>query len=175
MDEEDRLRSMLHRVTAQDHRLMNALTRREVPPWVDRGLRLVTHAGGATATMTISLLLLLNPSTRHLGLVATMANLLSHLLVQGLKRTVSRPRPSALLPQVTALTAIPDHYSLPSGHACAAMALATTILLAEPALGSGRYLQPRWSAPRGSTSESTIPPTSSSARRLAPGPPWWST
>ena len=119
---------------------MNALTRREVPPWVDRGLRLVTHAGGATATMTISLLLLLNPSTRHLGLVATMANLLSHLLVQGLKRTVSRPRPSALLPQVTALTAIPDHYSLPSGHACAAMALATTILLAEPVIGIGALL-----------------------------------
>jgi undecaprenyl-diphosphatase len=119
---------------------MDALTRREAPRWIDRGLRLVTHAGGATASIAISLLLLLNPGTRHLGLVAALANLFSHLLVQGLKRTVSRPRPSAVLPQVTALAAIPDHYSLPSGHACAAMALATSVLLAEPVIGIGALI-----------------------------------
>jgi undecaprenyl-diphosphatase len=102
---------------------------------MDRGLRLVTHAGGARFTVGLTLLLLLIPATRHLGAVATMANLLSHMMVQALKRTVVRPRPSTRLPHVMALAEIPDHFSMPSGHACAAMALAFATLWAAPAAG----------------------------------------
>jgi undecaprenyl-diphosphatase len=126
---------MLHRVTAHDHRWIDALARRDAPHWVDRALRVVTHAGSASVTVGVSVILLLVPSTRHLGTVAAMANLLSHLVVQGLKRTVVRPRPTARLPHVTALANIPDHFSMPSGHACAAMSLAVAALWWAPALG----------------------------------------
>jgi undecaprenyl-diphosphatase len=64
-----------------------------------------------------------------------MANLASHLAVQALKRFVVRARPTTRWPQVTALAAIPDDFSFPSGHACAAMALAMTALLIEPLVG----------------------------------------
>ena len=126
---------MLHRLTDRDQRWLDALARRSAPPWIDRGFRLVTHAGGASATVGLSILLVLIPSTRHLGSIAGMANLLSHLLVQALKRTVVRPRPSTA-PHLTALIDLPDHFSFPSGHATAAMSLATATLLTAPLAGA---------------------------------------
>lgn len=114
---------------------MMALAEREAPAWIDRGLRLVTHAGGAAATVTACIVLLLIPATRHLGAVAGLANLISHLLVQALKRTVVRHRPTITLPHIPALTPFPDHFSFPSGHSCSAMAVAVPILLEEPLVG----------------------------------------
>lgn len=114
---------------------MMALADRDVPGWVDRGFRLVTHAGGATASVAFCILLLLIPATRHLGVVAGSANLVSHLLVQALKRTVVRQRPTVSLPHLVALTPFPDHFSFPSGHACASMAVAMAVLLDTPLAG----------------------------------------
>ena len=126
---------MFHRLTAQDHRLIEALARRRTSPVLARGFRLVTHAGGATATVSCSLLLMLFPATRHLGCVTGVANLVSHLFVQTLKRAVVRARPTTVQPHVTPLAGIPDHFSFPSGHACAAMAIAVPTLLAVPSAG----------------------------------------
>lgn len=95
----------------------------------------MTHAGGATFTVGCSIVLMLFPGTRHLGCVTGLANLASHLIVQTLKRAVVRARPTAMQPHVTALAVIPDHFSFPSGHACAAMAIAVPALLAVPAIG----------------------------------------
>lgn len=134
-DEENHLRGMLQRLTTHDHRLLAALARREAPRWLDRLLRVSTHAGGATASIGFSLILLALPDTRRLGLVTGTANLLSHLAVQALKRAVVRPRPSHTHPGVAALARIPDHFSFPSGHSAAAMALAVGVLLNEPIAG----------------------------------------
>jgi undecaprenyl-diphosphatase len=123
------------RLTERDQRLVTALALRQAPEWMDRLLRGITHAGGAAVTIAISLLLFAIPATRPIGITASLANLASHVLVQLLKRTMVRPRPSVLLPGVHPLIAIPDHYSFPSGHACAAMAIAMSVLLAEPLAG----------------------------------------
>lgn len=135
MEEEGRLRGVLHRLTVHDHRWLAALSRREAPAWVDRGFRLVTGLGGAVFSIGVTLVLIAIPATRHLGLIAGMANLLSHLAVQALKRLVVRARPTTRWPHVTALATIPDDFSFPSGHACASMALAMTALLNEPLAG----------------------------------------
>lgn len=126
---------MLSRLTVHDQRLVSALARRDAPDWLDRTLRVVTHLGGATATIAGALLLLAIPSTRRLGLVIGMANLSSHLAVQALKRTVVRPRPSIDLPGLIALADLPDHYSFPSGHAAASMAVALGVTLTAPGAG----------------------------------------
>lgn len=126
---------MLLRLTTQDRRLVAALARREAPEWLDRGFRVLTHAGGATATISLALGLMLHPATRGAGLVTGAANLLSHLAVQGLKRAIVRPRPSLAMPGVTPLARIPDHFSFPSGHSAAAMAVALGLLLALPLVG----------------------------------------
>ncbi len=129
------MRRMLLRLATHDRRLVAALARRDAPEWMDRGFRLVTHAGGATATIGVSLGLLLHPATRQAGVVASAANLLSHLAVQGLKRTVVRQRPSLAMPGVTPLAHLPDRFSFPSGHAAAAMAVALGLLVASPLAG----------------------------------------
>ncbi len=134
-DEEDVLRRLLLRLTTHDRRLLAALARCEAPEWLDRGFRVITHAGGAATTIGVSLGLMLHPLTRGAGLVAGAANLLSHLAVQALKRTVVRPRPSLAVPGVTPLAQLPDHYSFPSGHSAAAMAVAVGVLLASPVAG----------------------------------------
>lgn len=134
-EEEDDLRTMLHRLTRHDERFLGALAGYATPAWLDQGFRLLTHAGGATLTSLACITLLAIPATRHLGLVATLANLLSHLAVQGLKRSVVRPRPSCSQPHLAALTHLPDEFSFPSGHACAAMAVGVSVLLSAPLAG----------------------------------------
>lgn len=133
--EEDVLTRMFDRLTLHDHRLLDALARREAPPWADRAFRIVTHLGGATFTVAAALVLIALPDTRHLGLVAGMANLFSHLVVQVLKRTVVRQRPTVLRPHIVALAELPDHFSFPSGHSAAAMSLAIPVLLMAPLAG----------------------------------------
>lgn len=62
-----------------------------------------------------------------------IANALSHVPVQILKRLVARPRPSDAFGRPLALVPLPDPFSFPSGHAAAATAVATTLVLAHPA------------------------------------------
>lgn len=129
------LRAMLHRLTRHDERLLGAFAGADAPGWLDRGFRLLTHAGGATGSSVACLILLAAPATRRIGVVASLANLLSHVAVQALKRSVVRPRPSRRQPHLPPRIHLPDEYSFPSGHACAAMAVATAILLTSPLAG----------------------------------------
>ena len=97
-------------------------------------LRYLTHLGGATASISLPLVLVATGSQRQLGLAMLIANVLSHLAVQVLKRVVQRPRPCGGGGQTLALIAIPDPFSFPSGHAAAATALAVTASVAHPGL-----------------------------------------
>jgi undecaprenyl-diphosphatase len=54
--------------------------------------------------------------------------------VQVLKRTVARPRPCDANGHPLALVDLPDPFSFPSGHAAAASAIGTTLVLSEPFL-----------------------------------------
>jgi undecaprenyl-diphosphatase len=122
-------------VVGQDRRVLARLAARDAPPWVDQLLRGITHGGGAPVIIGLCLLLLSIPGTRHVGVVASLANLISHLAVQILKRTVVRHRPSEHIPHLTALTGLPDRFSFPSGHSCAAVAVTLPIALAAPLAG----------------------------------------
>lgn len=114
-------------VGALDRDWLRWVAARTAPPWLDRALRVLTHLGGATATITISALLTIFPDTRRLGFTALAANLFSHLVVQLVKRSVLRARPGLQDDGPIPLAAIPDAYSFPSGHSAAAMAIALPI------------------------------------------------
>jgi undecaprenyl-diphosphatase len=60
---------------------------------------------------------------------------LSHLVVQIVKRTVVRPRPSHAV-DCTTLVVEPDRFSFPSGHSAAAMAVAFGYAMAFPSLAA---------------------------------------
>lgn len=94
----------------------------------------LTHLGGATGSIVAAAVLWLDPDQRALGRHALVTLVLSHLAVQLLKRTIGRPRPSRGA-DVAALIAEPDHFSFPSGHACAALAVALAYAVAFPSFG----------------------------------------
>jgi undecaprenyl-diphosphatase len=96
-------------------------------------MKLVTHLGGARATILPGLILLaLGGYERSVGMAMLFANLISHLPVQLLKRLVARPRPADADGRPLALVALPDPFSFPSGHAAAATAVGVTTSLAYP-------------------------------------------
>jgi undecaprenyl-diphosphatase len=106
--------------------------------------RIVTHLGGAPVTIATSVTCLsLAGVWREAGARALLVLVLSHLIVQAVKRTVGRPRPSRGTNAVT-LIGEPDHFSFPSGHAAAAMSVAlgltTAVPQATPALAIGAVL-----------------------------------
>ncbi len=94
----------------------------------------ITHLGGATSSIGLTLLAWLHPAVRWSVCWRTLLLLgWSHLAVQVIKRTVGRPRPRLHEPLAT-LVDVPDRFSFPSGHACAAMAFAVGFASAFPVL-----------------------------------------
>jgi len=94
----------------------------------------LTQLGGAAFAITAAAIpLLLDGRARAAARHALLTLVLSHLVVQLVKRTVGRPRPSCTL-ACAALIEEPDRFSFPSGHAAAAMSLAVAYGIAFPAL-----------------------------------------
>ncbi|MCU0625214.1 MAG: phosphatase PAP2 family protein [Gemmatimonadaceae bacterium] len=95
---------------------------------------LITHLGGARMTIAACLVGLGFPQSRYAAIHASVALLVAFLLSQFVKRTVGRPRPSAIERGHTVLEA-PDRFSFPSGHSAASMAVAAMFALTFPSLG----------------------------------------
>lgn len=98
-----------------------------------RWWRAVTHLGDAATTIGAALLVVLLGESR-LGMTMLVANTVSHIPVQILKRLVARPRPCDAFGRPLALVALPDPFSFPSGHAAAVFAVTTPVAIAHPAL-----------------------------------------
>jgi undecaprenyl-diphosphatase len=97
-----------------------------------RAWTVVTHAGGAVATIGAVLVALLMPGgPREAGIAAGLALASSHLAVQLIKRCVNRPRPEG-----NAAIRCPDRFSFPSGHATAALAVTASFAAAMPGGGA---------------------------------------
>ncbi|HUF11909.1 MAG TPA: phosphatase PAP2 family protein [Longimicrobiales bacterium] len=103
-------------------------------------MRHVTHCGDAVVVIAAAALALLLGTgvVREAGLIAAFTLAFSHGIVQLLKRTVGRPRPS--LPPGACLIEAPDRFSFPSGHAAAALSLALPIAALAPAQLSAAVL-----------------------------------
>jgi undecaprenyl-diphosphatase len=96
-------------------------------------MRWITHLGGAPSTIGVPTALWL--AGGHLataGRTALIANAMSHVAVQILKRTVARARPCDANGIPLAEITIPDPFSFPSGHSAAATAVAASLALAHP-------------------------------------------
>jgi undecaprenyl-diphosphatase len=125
------------RLDARDRAL---LTRWAIGHSASRRVRLfwllVTHVGGAICAIAAIVLPLITGVVSERAAADAMATLaLSHLLVQMVKRAVSRPRPT-LGEAYAALTKAPDRFSFPSGHSAAAMSVAFTYAVAYPPLAA---------------------------------------
>jgi undecaprenyl-diphosphatase len=96
-------------------------------------MRWITHLGSAPSTIGIpAALWLAGGHVAAAGRTALVANAMSHLAVQILKRTVARARPCDANGVPLAEIAIPDPFSFPSGHSAAATAVAASLSFAHP-------------------------------------------
>ncbi|HEY4218800.1 MAG TPA: phosphatase PAP2 family protein [Gemmatimonadaceae bacterium] len=126
------------RLDARDRALFRRLSTAEHATRASRAFWIsLTHLGGARVTIAATLLpLLFARAAAALAARQALATLIiSHLIVQLIKRNVGRPRPSCS--EITcALVAEPDRFSFPSGHAAAAMSIALVYALAFPAVAA---------------------------------------
>ena len=94
----------------------------------------LTHLGGVSCSIAAAAVPV--RAAGALGLAAQRALavlVVSHLVVQLVKRTVGRPRPSRGV-GCQALVVEPDRFSFPSGHSAAAMSVAFAYAVAFPPL-----------------------------------------
>ena len=127
--------TLLGRLAARDRALF---ARCLVPPAAPRARRLfwtvITLFGGVGCSVLAATLPIAMGGPLADAARPTLAILIcSHLIVQLVKRTVSRPRPSRAIDCAT-LVVEPDRFSFPSGHSAAAMAVAIGYAIAFPPL-----------------------------------------
>jgi undecaprenyl-diphosphatase len=128
-------RAVFARLDARDRALFTRLVMFETASRVPRAFwTMVTHLGGVMSSVTIAAFpLVTRGPLLSEGRRAVATLVVSHLIVQLVKRTVGRPRPARVLGDV-ALVVEPDQFSFPSGHAAAAMSVAIVYAFAFPAL-----------------------------------------
>lgn len=94
----------------------------------------VTHLGGTGPALAAATVPWFDCCARHAaGELALETLVVSHLIVQVIKRTVVRTRPASS-GMSAAVVAEPDRFSFPSGHAAAAMSVALGYGVAFPVL-----------------------------------------
>lgn len=129
--------SLLTRLDARDRALFTRWVIAEhAAPARRRFWWSLTHLGGAAATIALCTVpILLGGLVAQAALHALLTLVISHVMVQLIKRSVGRPRPSVKLLSHT-LIGEPDKFSFPSGHAAAAMSVALGYAAAFPELAA---------------------------------------
>jgi undecaprenyl-diphosphatase len=114
-----------------DHHLLTAVVSRRRRP-LDRLMCGLTHLGNPAPAALLATGCSLGwiPGLDGARPIAAFALAVSHLLVQLLKRIVTRPRPC--LPPGAILVQPPACFSFPSGHAAAGLSVALPLALALP-------------------------------------------
>jgi len=126
--------SLLQRLDARDRALFDRWTIERSTAsrrmWIA-----LTHMGGLWCSVAAAVLPLFVASAgiRAGAVRAFMGLAISHVIVQILKRTMLRTRPTEELGHES-LVGVPDEFSFPSGHATAAMAVALAYAMAFPML-----------------------------------------
>ena len=97
--------------------------------WLTPIMEFCTNMGGGLIWIAITIILLIFPQTRKLGLITALALLINILLCNVfLKPLIARPRPFTLA-EVELLIPAPGDFSFPSGHTSASFAAETAIVL----------------------------------------------
>jgi undecaprenyl-diphosphatase len=123
----------------QDHetRMFCFVNQRIQHSFLDHLFSKITHLGGATATIVISLCFGLfgHGALRLAGIQALIALTISHIPVAIIKKKYPRLRPYLVLPQtIIGKNPLTDH-SFPSGHTTAIFSIMIPFVLAMPILG----------------------------------------
>ena len=121
--------SLLSRLDAGDRALLAKLALGSESAVRSRDIwKSISHLGGARASIAMCILSFWSSHvTLQMAWNALLTLGVSHAIVQIIKRCAGRPRPSSSLMSV--MVAAPDVFSFPSGHSCAATAVAVAYSL----------------------------------------------
>lgn len=125
--------SLLARIDARDRALFgHLLLTSSVAARHRTPITILTHLGGARASISLALWpWFAGDRWVTLGQLVVASLVLSHLIVQLVKRTAGRPRPSRVFANCDHVHE-PDRFSFPSGHSAAAMSIAICYAMAFP-------------------------------------------
>lgn len=117
--------ALLDYVTGLDKRLLCLVNQSMNCGFMDRFMKICTHLGSLPVAVILPLLLLLSDNARAADAGRSMAVVLtlSQIIVHFLKWAVNRPRPYNVPELISCNTSAPG-FSFPSGHSCAAFAVA---------------------------------------------------
>lgn len=121
---------------AFDDLFINLINEKMNNKYLDRFMYRVTDLGGAIFSTLFSLVLLIfgNNRIKLIAVEALVILFISQLIVQSLKKLLSRERPYVILEKLNTFGIDLSDYSFPSGHTTASFSIATTLALNIPAL-----------------------------------------
>ena len=128
--------SVLHWLSARDHRLMRRLNRWTPPRWMRLWMVAATRGGDGWLWYGVALVVALEGGAErfHALLAAVLAVSVGIAIFLSLKRACGRKRPCAMEPHSWATLLPPDQFSFPSGHTITAFAMAISIGAFYPAM-----------------------------------------
>ncbi len=121
---------MLKLLNTFDNFFIDLINKKMKHPLLDVFFYKVTFFGGATFVTILTLLMVIfghDDGFRTLGLKALVAQLLTALVVQTMKKLFSRERPYKVLKGLNTFDINMRDYSFPSGHTAASFSLALVI------------------------------------------------
>jgi undecaprenyl-diphosphatase len=126
--------NMLARLDARDRALFLRWSELDHSSLARRFWVALTHLGGVSCSIAAAVVpIRFGGFVGLAGAHALAALVISHIIVQMVKRTVGRPRPSRST-NCRTLVQEPDRFSFPSGHSAAAMSVAIVYAFAFPQL-----------------------------------------
>jgi len=128
--------SVLHWLSARDHRLMRRVNRWTPPRWMRLWMVAATRGGDGWLWYGVGAAVALDggPERFRALLAAVLAVSLGIALFLSLKRACGRRRPCALEPHSWATLLPPDQFSFPSGHTITAFAMALSLGIFYPVM-----------------------------------------
>ncbi len=121
--------ALIDYVKIQDRRVLYLFNRRMSCGILDVFMNTVTQLGSLPVAIAVPLLLLLsgNSKIEAAGRGIAVVLIFSQMIVQFLKWAVNRPRPFKALDNLIPCRAAAPGFSFPSGHSCAAFAVAISV------------------------------------------------
>jgi len=121
--------ALIDYVKIQDQRVLYLVNRRMNCGILNVFMNTVTQIGSLPVAIAVPLLFLLsgNPKIEAAGRGIAVVLIFSQMIVQFLKWAVNRPRPFKALDDLKPGRASAPGFSFPSGHTCAAFAIAISV------------------------------------------------
>jgi PAP2 superfamily. len=130
------LKRVFESILKYDIVIFNALNDRIKTNVLDKIIPYFTELGSWWFTVTTCFLLIVlgKGHTRMVGIEAATSLTISHLIVQGLKKSIGRKRPYLSILEANTLRKLWKDHSFPSGHTTAGFALAVSLSIGYPGI-----------------------------------------